>query len=144
MSNGSGLRGILVAGALVVLAHGLILRAQHPVRTGPGGRPHDGRSHPSLFAQAVARSRDDEIREMFEFAQAPTDYRRCVSPPEDDPVGTNVKHPTDCAMSSETAPRASYIGSAIINSYPDESVMNGGVQGGIGAFESLGFGGSTL
>lgn len=144
MCNASGLRGILLAGALVALAHGVLLRTLDPSHPGRGGRPHDGRPHPTLFEQVQRpRSKEDNIREMFEFAQAPTDVRRCLDH-LDTSFDSMLKAPLECATSDPSMPRASYIDSAIINSYPDEVVMNGGTMGGVSAYEHVGFGGSEL
>ena len=146
MSNASGLRGILIAGALVALAHGLLMKRIYHEFTTPAraGRPHDGLAHPSLFQQTVQqqRSKEDEIREMFEFAKAPTDMRRCSNLVDEMDLG--MRMPEGCATSQATMPRASYVNSAFINNYAHEKVMNGGVEDGIGAFESLGFGGSSF
>lgn len=149
MSNASGLRGLLLAGALVVLAHGLLMkRIYQESRFVGAGRPHDGMPHPSLFEQTIqnknvrTRTKDDEIREMFEFAQAPSDMRRCANLVDDIDVG--LKNPEGCATSSATMPRASYVNAGFVNNYPDENIMNVGIEDGIGAFESLGFGGSEL
>lgn len=139
MSNAAGLRGILVAAALVALAHGLLMKKIYPVHA---GRPHDGLPHPTLFEQQQ-RSKEDEIKEMFEFATAPTNAS-CANMVDDFDFYGGAKTPLDCATSSPTVPRASYMSSAVINSYPEENMMNGGTQDGIGAFEPLGFGGSEL
>lgn len=140
MSNAAGLRGILVAAALIALAHGLLMKKIYPVHA---GRPHDGLPHPSFFEQQQ-RSKADEIKEMFEFAKTPTNVAGCSSMVDDFDFYSGAKTPTECATASPTVPRASYMSSAVINSYPEENLMNGGTQDGIGAFEPLGFGGSEL
>jgi hypothetical protein len=87
------------------------------------------------------RSKEDEIREMFEFAKEPTDWRRCADHLEtrcDAPGLTPKPCPAD-------GPPASYIPAAILTSYDDDAVMNGGLMdGGVSAFEHAGFGGAVL
>jgi hypothetical protein len=153
MSNAQGIRVVLVAAALIALLHGVILKALRddpPIRkyVDRPGRPHDGRAHPDLGAQFL-QSRDNDLREMFEFAsqqsfrqdRAPTDWAMCASPPALDAVPEAMQM-VACDGSSDGA---AYVGAAVLNRYSNENPMNGGLVGGVGAYDdSVGFGGSML
>lgn len=142
----TGLRHVLVAAALLALVHGLVLRtlyphAPHYIRA---GRPHDGHPHVPMYSpmyEQQFRSKEDEIREMFEFAKEPSDWRRCH-----DQVETLNTPPALVPKPCPSGgPEASYIPAAMLNSYQDDAVMNGGMMdGSISAFEHAGFGGATL
>lgn len=154
MSDAQGLRVILVAAALIALLHGLLLKQLQPDLRGPyvdrPGRPHDGQAHPGL-GEMFRRSRENDLREMFEFAsqqsmpafrqdRAPVDWNRC-----DDITDYGLGAPKDPALCTTGAEGASYVGAAILNNYVDENPMNGGLIDGVGAYdETTGFGGSML
>lgn len=156
MSDAQGLRVILVAAALIALLHGLLLKQLQPDLRGlrgpydRPGRPHDGKAHPGL-GEMFRRSRENDLREMFEFAsqqsmpafrqdRAPADWNRC-----DDIVDYGLSAAKDPVMCTSGSEGASYVGAAILNNYADENPMNGGLVDGVGAYdESVGFGGSML
>ena len=145
----SGLRHLLVAIAALVLVHGLILRSLYPEYPQSGGRAHDGRPfvpfYSPMYEQQYTglppRSKEDDIREMFEFAKQPSDWRRCSAPLESLNTAPDLKR----APCPTGAPDSSYVSAALINTYQGESIMNGGLmEGNIGAFEPSGFGGAKF
>lgn len=142
----TGLRHVLVAAALLALIHGLVLRTLYPENHSyrNAARPHDGHPHVPMYSPMYEQqfwSKEDEIREMFEFAKEPSDWRRCADPIEKLNTAPQL-HPKPCPSGG---PEASYIPAAILTSYDDDSVMNGGLMdGSIAAFEHAGFGGASL
>ena len=137
----TGFRHVLVAAALLALVHGLVLRTLYPgVVLQRCGRPHDGLPHVPLYEQQF-RCKEDEIREMFEFAKEPSDWRRCA-----EPTGKiNAAPRLDPKRCPSGGPEASYIPAAILTRYDGDSVMNGALMdGSIAAYEYAGFGGATL
>ena len=159
MSDAQGLRVVLVAAALIALVHGLILKHLDSDTYGivhdRPGRPHDGRPHPSLeaqFRESAYTDKDRDLREMFEFAsqsampafrqdRAPSDWSRCQSPQE-----LEVMPPQMAQVACDgSSGGAGYVNAAVINRYANENPMNGGMVGGVGAYEEGGgFGGSLL
>ena len=144
----TGLRHILVSAALLALIHGLVLRTLYPDsvrhRQLTGARPYDGHPHVPMYSPLYDqqfRSKEDEIREMFEFANEPTDCKRCAHSLEKihtAPLLTPKRCPSD-------GPEASYIPAAFLSSYENDSIMSGGLMdGSISAFEHSGFGGASL
>lgn len=155
--HAQGLRVVLVAAALIALLHGLLLKALTPDLRGAyvdrPGRPHDGRPHESLGRMFV-RSREDDLREMFEFASQaakpnrtmtflqdlPLQREDCSAPLEYDP-----SYAMDPAACSSGAEASGYMPVAIVNRFKNENVMNGGLEEGVGAYDdTIGFGGSVL
>lgn len=157
--NAQGLRVVLVAAALIALLHGLMLKALEDPRASltaryhdRPGRAHDGRPHESLGRMFI-RSREDDLREMFEFASQsskpndapfaqymPETTTECSGPLELD--DGYMMDPDRCASGPEVA---GYMGAAIVNRFKNENVINGGIQDGIAAYDdTIGFGGSVL
>jgi len=171
--HAQGLRVVLVAAALIALLHGLLLKALEPDQlnswrdrqdrqdrqdqlgrgdSGYPGRAHDGRPHETL-GQLFVRSREDDLREMFEFASqasrpltpfktqdAPVRRENCSAPLELD--SAYVKDPASCTSGPEAA---GYLPAAIVNHYKNEGVTTGGTEDGVAAYDGgIGFGGSVF
>ncbi len=149
-----GLRVVLVAAALVALLHGLLLKALEPdlrtYRDRPG-RAHDGRRHETL-GQQFLRSREDDLREMFEFAsqaaRPPQAYAQDLPAQRSDctaPLELDMDYSMEPAACVSGPEASGYAPTAIIQRYKNERVMNGGLGDGIAAYDdSIGFGGSVL